>query len=381
MNRLFALALAIAGLVACQAEPFPAPIEGTAYRISKDTPAGNSEITIDILATRDECINAKVSEVEACVPFVDRAAGEVRLAFELRDPATSETIFRALDAPQLTVTHDGRGQEDVEFIPHEPMNAGQLFILVIDGSGSMQEADDRGVKRIDKVYQALMDPGVIAGFFPDGNVNTGVVLLRFSEKVSGLDGAPPQILKNARDYRQMVKTHLLKETGGYTHLYDALKYSVTELLAQQDIRRFLVVKNAEPTVVLLTDGFNNEAANDTCGTNAPRLQEALDVVREVRRAGTTVPPTVYGVGLGRPYPTEHEKPDGLNQKVTVPGLCGAYGDYLIDAGGQKGLEDYGIDHISLAWMAEVGGGRSFVKRDPRGLADVFKETSAVRHRW
>jgi hypothetical protein len=125
----------------CQSEPFPAPITGTTYRISKDEPAGDSEVTIDILTTLDECINAKVQGVEDCVPFVDRAAGEVRLAFELRDPATSETIYRALDAPQIKLTHDGRGQEDMAFIPHEPMNAGQLFILVIDGSGSMQEVD------------------------------------------------------------------------------------------------------------------------------------------------------------------------------------------------------------------------------------------------
>ena len=379
---MIGLALLLLGVLGCQVDPYPAPIEGTTYRISKDVPGEQSEVTIDILTTRDECVNAKVNDVERCIPFVDRAAGEVRLAFELRDPTTSETLFRALDAPQVRLQHDSRNDNlDVAFIPHEPMKTGQLFILVIDGSGSMQEVDDRGRKRIEKVYQALMDPGVIDGFFPEDNSNTGVVLLRFSEKVVGLDGGAPRILKSPKDYRQMVKTHLLTQSGGYTHLYDALKYSVTELLGIQEIKHFLVVKSAEPTVVLLTDGFNNEAADDTCGTNADRLQEALDVVREVRTAGTTIPPTVYGVGLGEAYPTPHEKPEGLSQKVTIPGLCGTYGDYLIDGGRDKGLEDYGIDHISLAWIAEAGGGRSYVKRDPRGLADVFKETSAIRHRW
>ena len=376
------LALLLLGLAACQPDPFPAPIEGTAYRISKDEPAGQSEVTIDILVSRDECVNAKVSDVERCVPFADRAAGELRLAFELRDPSTSETLFRALDKESVRVEQDDKSQNlEVEFIPHEPMNAGQLFILVIDGSGSMQEVDAQGRKRIDKVYTALMDDGVIDGFFPEGNTNTGVVLLRFSDKVVGLDGGAPQILKTPRDYRQMVQTHLLKPSGGYTHLYDALKYAVTDLLAVQSIKRFLVVNSAEPTVVMLTDGFNNEAADDTCGTNAERLQEALELVREVRKAGTTIPPTVYSVGLGQPYNAKQQKPDGFNQRVTVPGLCGPYGDRLIDAGSEMCLEDYGIDHISLEWMAESGGGRSFVKRDPKGLAAVFKETSAVRHRW
>ena len=128
---MIGLALLLLGVLGCQVDPYPAPIEGTTYRISKDVPGEQSEVTIDILTTRDECVNAKVNDVERCIPFVDRAAGEVRLAFELRDPTTSETLFRALDAPQVRLQHDSRNARGESFGANAPIRGGVAFTLYI----------------------------------------------------------------------------------------------------------------------------------------------------------------------------------------------------------------------------------------------------------
>ncbi|HHO53491.1 MAG TPA: VWA domain-containing protein [Deltaproteobacteria bacterium] len=372
MRVLFGLGLWLA--VGCQTEEFPAPIEGSAYRITDDTPAEGSEIWIDMFPNRRACANAKVVEIEDCLPRADRASGELRVSFDLKDPQSSLELSRALSKEQLMVTQDGSAQDDFELIPHDPVITGQLFILLIDGSGSMY-ADDQ--ERIRKVYSALLRPSVIQGFFPEGNRKTGVVLLRFSSKVSGIDGGAPKILRSPEEYEASIRDHLLQRSGGYTHLYEAVQYAVTDLLRLEEIERFLTVKAAEPTLVVLTDGFNNEDRRDTCADNVPRLQRTIDLLREVRaNEGGATRPTVYTVGLGVRY-REENKPKGLNRPVTTQGLCGRYGDYPID----PSLEDAGIDHVSMQWIAEAGGGYSFVKRKPRGLADVFEAASATRHRW
>lgn len=371
--------LVLVGLVGCQSAEYPVPIQGSTYRIEKDIPAEASEIRIDVLTSWTECVNAKIEELDLCLPRVDRGAGEVRLAFDLRDPTTSTTIYRSLDRDQISISQDGSLQEDFELIPHEPVSGGQLFILLIDGSGSMYDNDGERAK---KVYQALLTKSVIKGFYPEDNSKTGVVLLRFSgTDVLGLDGGPPHVSKSADEYQRLIKTHLLVPTHGYTFLYEAIRYSVTELLTVKDIYNFMAVRGAEPTLIVLTDGFNNEAGSDVCGDNVPRLNETLDVIREARRGtGASIRTSVYTVGLGKPLPRKKRKdapPDRFKKTITATELCGKYIDYKIDGG----LEDYGIDDVSLAWIAEAGGGASFVKQEPRGLAEVFQKAAAARYRW
>lgn len=364
---------ALAGCM-CQSDPYPAPIPGSAYRITEDVPEKDSEVFVDLLTTWRECAGAGVSDMESCVPRADRAAGEVQLSFQIKDPQTSVTLPRSITPEQVRVTHDRYTQSDVTLIPHEPVTSGQLFILLIDGSGSMYENDS---ERIKKVYQALMMPKVINGFFPEDGGKTGVVLLRFSSTVTGLDGGPPRVIKSADDYKRMIQDHLLQSSGGFTHLYDAVQYSVTELLQSKAVSGFLTVQAAEPTLVVLTDGFNNEEAADTCASNVPRLQETLDVVREVRTSGSAQSrPTLYTVGLGKAI-AGVKKPKSKNVKVTPRSLCGPYADRRIDSD----LEDYGIDAVSLEWMAEAGAGIAFVKRNPQGLADVFERAARPRYRW
>src|SRR5690606_34376767 len=67
-------ALAIALLLAgCQTDPWPAPIEGSTYRITDDRPAEGSELRIDLLANRAQCADAGIADLDACIPRVDRA--------------------------------------------------------------------------------------------------------------------------------------------------------------------------------------------------------------------------------------------------------------------------------------------------------------------
>lgn len=365
---------ALLALLGCQSTPYPAPIVGTTYRISEDVPATDSEIRVDILTSYTDCAEAKVLDMDACVPRADRASGEVRLAFRLRDPKAPNDIFRAINPEQIEVLQDGAIQSEVELVPHEPIASGQLFIVLLDGSGSMYEQDG---ERIRKVYSALLAPSVIEGFYPEHNNKTGVVLLRFTDGVTGLDGGPPRILSTAEEYRAMVRDHLLKSSGGYTYLYEAVSYAVTDLLDQDAIKTFLTVKGAEPSIVVVTDGFNNQQADDTCATNVDRLQSVLDVVREVRtNLGGSVRPTVFTVGLGVPY-REGNKPKELNRPVTAQDLCAGYANERIDGR----LEDLGLDHVSMQWIAEAGGGRSFVRSKARGLSEVLRGASATRYRW
>lgn len=363
-------------LSGCQTAEYPAPIPGTTYRIGEDIPDKDSEVQLDLLTSYSDCAEAKVADMAACLPAADRASGELHFSFRLRDPVSLVELNRALKQDQISIVHDGREQEDLELIPHEPVGAGQLYIIVIDGSGSMFE---RGGERIRKVYSALLAPSVIRNFYPDNSSKSGVVLLRFNEKVVGLDGGPPRVLDSPQEYRAMVEKHLLTSSGGYTHLYGAVRYSVTELMEHDAIRTFTTISGAEPSVIIVSDGFNNEKASDVCKDNVPRLQETLDLVRDMRtRAGNALRPTLYAVGLGVRYRKEL-KPKGLNIPVTVENLCGPYGDYPID--GNPGLEDNGIDHISMEWMAEAGGGRSFVRDKAKGLAEVLETASAARYRW
>ncbi len=358
-----------------QTTEYPFPVAGTAWRIDEDRPAEKSEVRVDILTNDRECAEAKVRNVAECVPRADRASGELHLSFRLRDPQNPTDIYRAIKPDQLRITHDKSTQSDFELIPHEPVDTGQLHVLIIDGSGSMFENDR---ERIKKVYTALLMPEVVNSFFPPNNPKTGVVLLRFNQAVVGLDGQAPRVLTNRQDYEKMIKEHLLDQSGGYTHLYAALTTTLKEVLDAPGINEFVAVKSAEPAVVLLTDGFNNEAASDTCATNVPKLQAALDVVREVRTAqGSGLRPVIHTVGLGKPYRKGNMPKNALNKAATVRDVCGIYADYRID----PDLEDVGIDHVSLQYLAEAGGGTSFVKNQAKGLAEALSQHAATRYRW
>ncbi len=58
-------------------------------------------------------------------------------------------------------------------------------------------------------------------------------------------------------------------------------------------------------------------------------------------------------------------------------LCGSNGDRRISGD----LENEGIDNVSLALLAQAGGGRAFVRDDTRGLAEVFRSAVVQKYRW
>lgn len=358
----------------CQSAEFPAPVEGTAYRIEDDVPEHDGQARIDVLANRAQCVNAEIAEVADCVPWADRGTGTVRVAFRLVDPRRSVELHRAVRPDQLLVTHDEAVQQVYRLVPHDPVSPSQLFVLLIDGSASMHAG---GGARIRAVQDALLRPSVIESFYPPQGGQTGVVLLRFTDRVVGIDGGPPEVLTDQRAYEQRIRDHLLTPSRGYTHLYDAVDYALTDLLEVPEIAQFVTLRTAEPTIVLLTDGFHNEAKNERCRDNVGRLDAAVRLVRTARSdTGSFLQPTLYTVGLGRPY-RPGNKPPGVQRPVTVEELCGEYGDIRVD----PVLETHGIDHLSLQWLAEAGGGSSVVQDDTRDLAQVLEDAVPQRYRW
>lgn len=375
MTRLALFATLISGLLACQSTEYPAPIAGSTYRITKDVPDGESTMKIDILTTAKECAVAKIEEVDLCVPKVDRASGEVHLSFVVREPINETIVPQALGEDQVEVKHAGSTQSTMELIPHNPRASNQLYVVIIDGSGSMKETDGTRLRRIDKVRNALRTKKVTDAFFPPGSTTTGVVLMTFTDDLVTLDGGPPKILRNPKEYLRYVDEYL-EPRGGYTHLYEAVRQGMTKTLREGEIKDFLGTRAAQATVIVLTDGFNNVSASDTCGSNLPRLQRTIDAVKRARSKNSLVKPTLYMVGLGKPY-RNAQKPENRLEGPTLQTLCGRYADDRIDGT----LEKQGIDHLSLAWLAEPGGGRSFVRRKAHKLAEVFAEAAAKQYEW
>ena len=45
------------------------------------------------------------------------------------------------------------------------------------------------------------------------------------------------------------------------------------------------------------------------------------------------------------------------------------------------LKPRGIDNSSLTWIAEIGGGSSFLRQNSKGLGEAFEEAASVRYNW
>lgn len=378
MSPLLKLSAPFAALLlglGCQTTEYPAPVPNSTYRITRDTYDPQSTMEIDINTTARECAINKIAETDLCVPKVDRASGEVHLSFVVKEVTSHTIVPQALTADQIEVKHAGSTQSEMELIPHNPRASSQLFVVIIDGSGSMSETDGGRLRRIDKVRNALRSQTVTEAFFPPGSVNTGVVLLTFTDQLVTLDGGPVKVLRNPKSYLRHVEEYL-QPRGGYTHLYAAVRKGMTEMLKKDEAGEFLGARAAQATIIVLTDGFNNVSSADTCGDNARRLNTTLAAVTKARAKSANVKPTLYMVGLGKPY-WSGTKPKGRTVDPTPANLCGKYAGDRIDGV----LEREGIDHISLAWLAERGGGRSYVKQKARGLAKVFAEAAAKQYEW
>lgn len=369
-------------LLACS-ETGLTPIPGTTTRVAAPVTEGNTELDLKIFTTLEECAGTvKPEDVPLCMPHVDRRSGQVRVGIQFR--LDSDDFPIPLSEENLRVVHKGRTVQDgagmsVEIIPHDPVDTPQLYILVIDGSSSMNEAGARGKTRMDRVREALLMPGVKDAFFPKGGVKTGVLLLSFTSGEPQPVGGTLTILDDQRSYTRLVKNDL-RVLSGFTHLYDAVKYASGPLLDRDEVREFIDLNQAAPTIIALTDGFNNQAGDDTCATNAERLGRLLESLRRTRDETEDIRkrPTVFTVGLGRPLRPSFDLPKGKEDKVSAAALCGRkYQDRRIDGD----LELYGIDNASLKFIADRGGGFDYVRTDRDGLAEAFRAAAAQRYTW
>ena len=366
-------------------------IPNTTTRVGKVFQEKGTQLRMRIFREVDECQGAGVvgdlktsadrETLGLCLPHVDRRAGEVRVGIQLRNE--DGVVPLSLTKDHITVAHQGRLVQDgaadqhVKVIPHNPRQTNQLYVLLIDGSRSMAEQANRQRTRMGEVKAALRMQEVQDAFFREDE-RSGVVLLQFTDGDPRPVGGSFKVLESPEDYVAAVDQ--LQVLGGYTHLYDAIAWSSKSLLEIEDIKRAVDFGKMELTIVALTDGFNNEKRDDTCGTNAVRLRtlvEQLDDLREGTFRNGRGPPRVFSVGLGRPIQDDFELPRDWETRVSERDLCGRYANTRIDGD----LELRGIDNASLEWIARAGGGQAFVRQGKEGLGEAFRSSAARRYEW
>ena len=357
------------------------PSTSTRVAAPQSANEGQQELVMHIFADREECMGTvDAKDVDFCTPFVDRATGQVRVAFQMRVDGEKWAIPQLEDGIEIFhKKHEVKagGMKDFEVFPHDPQRSPQLFVLLIDGSGSMAIVDDAsGKTRMEKLKSALLDRDVVDAFFPS-ETSTAVVPLVFAGAGQPAPLGGKWVVPNKKEYRQLIRDQL-QVGAGYTYLYNAVDYATSTLLEQPEIRAAIDNKKMQPTLIALTDGFNNERPDDSCGSNAPRLEKLLKKLDAVRRGETvniTSRPVVYTVGLGVKAWRNLQIPDGTD--VRPRDLCRATADQMINGG----VENRGVDNAALGWIARTGGGSSFVKRDAEGLAAAFKAAAAARYGW
>ncbi len=371
------------------------PIRGTAIRTgpSVDVQKG---VIFHLFRDRGDCLGrSEIAETEEdlaetwlCDPFVDRASGQVRFAFQTQQDGYGYPMN--LEREDLLLTHRLQAvpHRNMLLTGHKPRATNQLFILLIDVSGSMARGDE-GFKgsRMDRVRSALLRNDVVDSFFPPG-AQTAVIPLLFSS------GDPRQlsqklILSTPDDYRAAIRT--LNVGAGYTHLYNAVRYATGKLLEDKSVLQQMEgPEGKQPVIIAMTDGFNNQddmrSGKDICRDNAApdRLKGLVnDLYKRQRDENVRIRPTVYTVGIGRktlgrgtkraPNRQEEERLLAVSEQE----LCGAYANQQVDGD----LENYGVDHVAMEWIANAGGGQSFIKQDGRGLAEAFKSAARKKYVW
>jgi hypothetical protein len=377
------------GLLGCSSELHNIPY--TTARIGNYEAQGEADLELKIYSSEKQCnrllndLESTEETLEDCMPYIDRGRGEVHLGFSFQLdgdiyplPLMKEHMDISHQNDLVGVSNDDF-KEEVQIIPHVPEQVPQIFVLMIDSSGSMNTKDKfSDQSRMDKVKEALLLPNVQKAFFPMGGKNL-VSIFEFTDQGAQPLGGKTILLDNIKDYRKRIKKHL-KASSGYTHLYDAIEFAIEKFLKKEQIQDNLIRLNAVPTIVLLTDGFNNERKDDACEDNAPRLQKLLKKIyrsRVDKDVDIRTRPTIYTVGLGKAFYPKFRLPRSNRTKVNSRTLCGKYMERRIDGG----LETKGIDNSSLTWIAEVGGGSSFLKQNAKGLGEAFEEAASVRYNW
>ena len=149
----------------------PQPMENSAYRIGTPDPRDNSDAFVDILWTRKRCEQVFSNDsiydevafpegheqrIDACVPSVDRATGQVQMSFRLAQADNNNKLLMLpLEKKHIEVKHSERTVNSFEFEPYNPSQPDQLFILLIDHSASMTNKDGGDLTRMERVQEAL----------------------------------------------------------------------------------------------------------------------------------------------------------------------------------------------------------------------------------
>jgi hypothetical protein len=375
------------------------PVPGSAIRVGEPQTDRDSQSPyhIRILATEEDCRSARIASenYEQCLPRVDRASGEIQLGFRFEMESGDGYPMPDI-TDRLQVFHQGTGVEDerqgrrVEVVPHDPEQARNLYILLIDSSSSMTTPyteNPNEKTRMEKLRSALLRRDVVHTFYPEESTGAGVVLLQFS-KPSGSQslvtpvGKTLKILESRQAYREAVKS--MQNRGGYTPLYAAIERTM-DMVQDEPVIKDSLSEDSAVTIIALSDGFNNLLQSDTCSSNVGPLNallEKIEITRDDEDIDLNQKPTIFTVGLGQPlyagFSTRTQASGGAElKKVNRRNLCGSYQRKRIDGD----IERLGIDNASLAWIAEAGGGSSFVSNSEKGLADAFRRAAAVRYSW
>jgi hypothetical protein len=388
-------------LWACTAEDIDTIPYSTA-RIGVSQKVSKGETTLKIYHNREECedlivalnyrrpSDQKMSEedqlIEAtnCMPWFDRKNGEVQLSFSLLYNQNEEDpIALPLEDEYIDIAHNNRDlrknqDTTIALYPHEPSIGSQLYLLIIDASGSMNTIDGTDDRtRMDKVRKALLSSSVQKAFFPEGS-NNRLVIYTFTAGDPKPLGGTFRMISSKKEYKKLIRMHL-QSSSGYTHLYNSIAFGLEQLKENAKIKTFLGTQEASPTLLVLTDGFNNITRSDRCSSNAKPLQELVGNIVENQdpEKSLLMRSRIYTVGLGRKIRKNVRFPNNYAERVDPKVLCGKYRNIQIDGD----LENRGIDNVSLEWIAKVGGGQSFVSKDEKGLANAFIQAASLRYKW
>lgn len=364
------------------------PIEGSSWRMSEPYYQPDPDrYYLHLYRDRSDCFGyIDPGQSDDCIPWINAARREIHFAFQLRDPNLAG-VAMALNKGRVGLSLGGKhGSIEVpadrfDLIPHEPAGRGQLFVLLIDRSSSMYVESKDHRPTMERVVQALVAPVTVDAFFPpEAGLRVGVMLLTFTSTVQGVDGeslAEVEILRDPDEYRVAVDRLLDQPTTtGWTHLYDSVQTVLDSALSRVEVYEVVKLTKAEPVLVVLTDGFNNQAPTDTCRTNEKGLGNVLEALR-ANQGGTGRRATTYTVGFGEPFRPEFKLPSTPTRFPSAESLCGEHTDSRIDGV----LDVRGIDNASLAYMADAGGGRTYAGTDSRALAKFLADAGTRLYRW
>lgn len=380
-------------LAAFAQEPRWHALEGSTWTLSEPVEPRRGDLGMHVFRSKADCLGKGVdpAELDACAPWVDPATRRIHLAFRLEQASVGLPV--AITARRLAVSVGAekggvslrRGEAwDYEIVPHAPSGTGQLIVLLIDRSGSMYQptTDAQGrpqAEGIARVVQALQSDAVKDALLPTGGGSrAAVMLLTFTDAVRGPYGEPwrmAEVLRDRAAYDKAVDALLDAPAPGFTHLYQSVQTVVSEVLLDADLAAWVTETQADPTVVLFTDGFNNTFSAQTCGDNAAELQRLMDLLRSAE-AANGLGYTLHAIGLGRKFEPDFQLPLASGP-ITPRDLCGPAVAERIDGG----LEKRGIDNVSLAWIAEAGGGRTLVHEEAGMVAGFLAQTGTALHAW